>query len=113
MKNETRLIYDKYRYFLKVIHTDRYQLFYYIKECMCDPDYSFEKFFDAYDYILDYHKKIKSIYYSFKISRNKFFSKFEKEKQKIEYYDYEKVLRKYFCYDIKNIIMSYLLEYKL
>ena len=67
MKPETLLIYDKYRYFLNIIHKDRYILLYYIKECMCDPDSRFDKFFDIYDYILDYHKQIKPICYSFEI----------------------------------------------
>ena len=49
---------------------------------MCDPDYSFEKFFDIYDYMLDYHKQIKPIYYSFKIYRNKIIQKFQKEKKR-------------------------------
>ena len=113
MKSETLLMYDKYQFFFEIIHKDRYILFYYIKECKCDPDYSFEKFFDIYDFILDYHKQIKPIYYSFKISRNKIIHKFEKEKKKIQYYDYEKALKLCFCYDVKNIILEFLSDYKL
>ena len=68
--------------FLKVIHTDRYRLLYYIKECMCYPDYNFENFFDVYDYILDYHKKLNLYIIVLKYLVIKFFQSMKKKNRR-------------------------------
>ena len=110
MKIETEIIYTKYSKKFNIIHIDRHTLFFYIKEHRCDPDKDFKKYFETREFIIEYHKQIKSIYYTFKTSRNNLLKNFEKEKRKIQYNDYEKVLKKYFCYDVKNIILEFLIN---
>ena len=96
MKHETINLYSKYSYFLLLLSDQRNELF-----LRSENDLDFDKFFEAYNWVISYHWKIKPLYRNFKKRRSQIIKKFEYEK-------YEISIRPYFCTDIKNVILSFI-----
>ncbi len=96
MKHETINLYFKYRYFLLLISDQRKFLFE-----RAENDLDFDKFFDAYNWVISYHWKIRPQWRKFNKTRARLIKKFNREKYMI-------LLRPYFCYDICTVIIGFI-----
>ena len=99
MTPETLELYAKYRYFLYLLSNER--LFYFLNEDKEHLDY--DKFFDTYNHVISWHWCIKPRWRDYKKKRAYLIKKFE-------YGKYELLLRSKFCYDIKTMILSYIMK---
>ncbi len=97
MKPETKILYNKYQYFLFLLSNERNELF-----LRSQNDLDYEWFFDSYDWVVVLHRKIKPLYMNFKTRRLQMMNKFEHGKYMI-------LLRPNFCYDIRKLIVSFIL----
>ena len=95
MLPETVDLYSKYIYFLHLLSNERLMLF---KKSENELDY--ESFFDQYNFVIYKHTQLKPMYGNFKNTRGKIFKKFNSGKLHI-------LLRPYFCYDLRCIIISF------
>ena len=98
MVPETLDLYLKYRWFLHLLSNER--LFYFVKN---KEELDYDKFFDSYNYVIMMHWKIKPYWRDFRKRRAYLLKKFE-------YGKYELLLRSKFCYDIKTLILAYIMK---
>ena len=102
INEDTRLIYSKYSFFLQVIFDDRLNLYNFL-------DIYHHEFFDDHDYIMILFSDIKTDWFKYKQKRMNLFKSFQKLKIKIQRRNYKEILYKYYCIDISEIIISFLL----
>ena len=96
MKPETIEIYRKYNSFVWLLSDDSYNLFRDDKNIL-----DHEAFFEIVQYINYMHYLIKGHWKNYKKRRSELIKKFEYNKMEI-------LLRRHFCNDIKNLILSFL-----
>ena len=104
MLDGLQIIRSKYIYFRKIIYTQR-ELFFNPSDILL---FNHECFYNSQTYVLSYDSKMRKEYHNFHKERMIIVNKFEDEKKIIQYNCYEKVLRNVFCYDIKNVILEFL-----
>ena len=98
MKQETADLYIKYMYFLLILSNERLILF------NADNNHlNFDEFFHYYNDVILHHWLIKSPWKNYKKRRTQLIKKFE-------YGKYEILLRSKFCFDIKNLILSFMFK---
>ena len=97
MKSKTKKLYEKYYDFLFLISNERNFLF-----SSSEHELNYEKFFEAYNWVTSYHMEIKRIYRNFMKRRSEIIKKFEHQKFMI-------MLRPKFYYDVRKVIVSFLL----
>ena len=97
MKPETLNLYSKCSYFLLLLSDQRNQLFLRSKN-----DLDFNKFFDAYNWVISYHWKIKPHWNNFNKTRSRLIKQFNCGKYMI-------LLQSHFCYDICTVIIGFIL----
>ena len=105
MLDGLQIIRSKYIYFRKIIYTQR-ELFFNPSDILL---FNHESFYNSQTYVLSYDSKMRKEYHNFHKERMNIVNKFEEEKKIIQYNCYEKVLRNVFIYDIKNVILEFLL----
>ena len=96
MKPDTIELYVKYKYFMHLLDNNRHELF-YINEDSLD----YQKFFENYNMIISYHWLIKPPWRNFKKRRSEIIKHFE-------YGKYDIIITKYFCNDVKNLILTFI-----
>ena len=97
MKPETKILYTKYSDFLMILSNERNDLFF---KNTTELDY--DKFFEVYNYVIYLHWEINTMWKKFNRNRSRLIKKFEYEKYMI-------LLRRYFCYDIRTVIIAFIL----
>ena len=97
MKKDTLKIYFKYEYFLLLLSDERHYIFE-----TSENDLDFNKFFDAYNWVISYHWKIKPHWNNFNKTRSRLIKQFN-------YGKYMILLRSHFCYDICTVIIGFIL----
>ena len=110
MKEETRLVANKYSYVLDVITTNRYFLFKNL--ILLDNeeynDYNIELLFNVRRSIYNLHIEFRRYYRNYKNIQFELINQFKEELKEIQYNEYETSLRPYFVSDIKNYILEFL-----
>ena len=98
MKHETINLYSKYSYFLLLFSDQRNELF-----LRSENDLDFDKFFEAYNWVISYHVEIKTYWRNYNKTRSRLIKQFN-------YGKYMILLRSHhFCYDICTVILSFIL----
>ena len=97
MLQDTLEVYQKYRVYLSILDNGRHPLFYIDENTL-----NYEAFFDAYQWGVYLHHEIKPVWRKYKTRRNQIIKKFERGKYMI-------LLRSYFCYDLVNLIIEFIL----
>ena len=103
VNQDTMIIYKKYLYFLNVLFECRFHFFTF------DNLESENQFFSYRYWVLSSHYSIKNDWINFKQTRYNTIKRFEKIKHKLKVSAYQNIMNDYFCYDISNLIISYLL----
>ena len=120
MTPETLELYAKYRYFLYLLSNER--LFYFLNEdtkaglhpaectqanfqfALSDKEHlDYDKFFNTYNHVITWHWCIKPRWRDYKKRRAYLIKKFE-------YGKYNILLSSKFCYDVKILILSYIMK---
>ena len=96
MLSETFTVYSKYSYNLFILSNER--LIFFRKN---GDELNYEQFFDYYEWIIYKHSQLKHIYRNFKSTRSRMIKKFNCGK-------YHLLLKLFFCYDIRTIIISFI-----
>ena len=98
MKSETKILYNKYSYFLFVLSNDKN--YFFTKD---NTTLDFDDFFEYFNDVVNWHCKIKPLYRNFHKRRSQIIKNFEHTKYLI-------MLRPKFCYDVRNLIVTFILK---
>ena len=107
MKLETIILYNKYKYFNDLLFNNRH-LFYKQDEEVIDVD----QLIEVFNYTSSINRLLKREYKFYRSKRYQLIKQFKQDTIKIKYNDIEIILRSYFCYDIKILILEFLTHYK-
>ena len=106
MKIETIILNYKFKYFSHVMFNNRH--LFYNQNDIIDVD----KLITHFNHANLINRSINREYNIYRSKRYQIIRKFNKDMIKIKYNDVESILRLYFCTDIKNMILSFMMGYK-
>ena len=106
MKSETIILNYKFKYFNHVMFNNRHLL--YNQNDIIDVD----KLITHFNYANLINRSLKREYQLYRSKRYQIIRKFNKDTLKFKYNDIESILRLYFCTDIKNLILEFMMSYK-
>ena len=97
MLAETSQLYSKYRWFLYLLSNERLMLF-----RKTEHELNYDNFFQQYNWVILMHWELKPLYRNFKSRRSQIIKNFNYEKYMI-------LLKPYFFYDIRTVILSFII----
>ena len=106
MKIETRILNLKYIYFNSLLFNNRH--LFYNQNDIIDVD----NLIEVFNYTCSRNRLLKREYQLYRSKRCQIIRKFNKYMMKIKYNEIENILRLYFCTDIKNLILEFMMSYK-
>ena len=106
MKFETKILNLKHKYLNNVMFYNRY-LFYNQND-----NIEVDKLITMFNYMSSRDKILKIEYNIFRSRRIQIINKLNKDLIKIKYNDIERIIRPYFCTDIKILILEFITRYK-
>ena len=106
MKFETIILNYKFKYFNHVMFKNRH--LFYNQNYIIDVD----KLITHFNYANLINRLTKREYQLYRSKRCQIIRKFNKDMIKIKYNEIESILRLYFCTDIKNLILEFMMSYK-
>ena len=105
-KSELILFKSKTKYFLDILYNERFNIY---SEIRFGLFYNYMRYRDDRIDIVSESKSFKDEFLQFKKERYSIFKRFNNEKLKLKKIAYTNILKNYLCFDIRKIIVDYII----
>ena len=105
-RSELIIFKSKTKYFLDILYNERFKIY---SEIRFGPFYNFRRYMDDRIHIVRQSETFIDQFFKFNKERCAIFKRFNNEKSKLKKTAYINILKNYLCFDIRKIIVDYII----